>query len=238
MYAQVTPPETVLKLYKRLALRGDALSPTYARASWVPYCDAPLNVVRFSKHTREYSLKDNKKVEVPSMEVQFPVPCRKCDSCLLVRQLEWVDRARNEIGDRDWFVTLTFNELEMGAIRPMAYVYASSDEREEPQAGDFDKAAYPLVQRWLKRLRKGGHQLRYFAVFELGEKTGRAHYHVLLHDQRHSLTKRIIERSWHHGHTRKSLVKDGLATARYTAKYLTKDSGVRFRASFRYGKMT
>jgi len=239
MYAQVTAPETVLKLYKRLALRGDARSPTYAASSWTPYCDDPRTVVLFSKHTREYSLKDMKKVEVPSMEVQIKVPCRKCDSCLVVRQLQWADRAKNELGSQpDWFVTLTFNDAELNPIIAMALIGASADGRDDLRASDLDTAAYPLIQKWFKRLRFAGHQFRYLAVCELGEKTGRLHYHVILHDQRASLTAQLIEDSWPHGHSHKSSVRNGSATARYVAKYLTKDSGVRFRASFRYGKKT
>jgi len=237
MYAQVTPPETVLKLYKRLALRGDALSPTYAASSWEPYCDDPWMIVLFSKYTRELSLKDIRKAEVPSMEVKLKVPCRKCDSCLLVRQLQWSDRAQNELGSQpDWFVTLTFNDEALHPIIAMALMGASADGREEFLPSDLDTAAYLLMQKWFKCLRKAGHDFRYLAVFELGEKTGRAHYYVILHDKRASLTAQLIEDSWPHGYSHKSSVRNGQATARYVAKYLTKDSGVRFRASFRYGK--
>lgn len=145
------------------------------------------------------------------------VPCGRCEACL--QRKRWVYQARivAEIftAPRSWFVTLTLR-------RNMT-----------------DSVGYKLVQRYLKRLRKGySGPVRYACVAEHGgQATRRLHYHMVLHGDQ-SLTQRLIRSPWKGGISEATLIASGDAkaagrysskAARYTAK------GNRFRFSLGYG---
>lgn len=112
-----------------------------------------------------------------------------------------------------------------------------------------DKVGYRLIQRYLKRLRaRYGKQIgtvRYACVAELGSKTGRLHYHLLMH-AKSSLTERMVRSPWSGGISEATLVRKsstsasaGVSSAWYltkAARYLTKASDVsRLRFSQGYG---
>lgn len=209
-------------IFRALALKGYAKSLTEAYADFKPYCDEPVRV------ERRASARDGLG---RSVEVAFNVPCRKCEKCRQFRSLQWRDRCAIEIAiwPRTWFVTLTFSPVHLAGILAEAAVNGKGADR----ARDVEQAAYKHVQAYFKRLRKGGASFRYLAVYELGEQTGRSHFHVMFHEMRRgSLTKRVIEAQWRSNvHAR--LV--GAEASAYVTKYATKSAGSPFRASFGYG---
>lgn len=145
--------------------------------------------------------------------------------------MKWRGRAIEEIAQakRTWFMTLTFSPSHLAGV----LVSGKSDK-----LVDIERRAYADVQRYLKRLRKTKAVFRYLAVFERGEQSGRAHYHLLLHETgRFPIPKRVLEDTW------PSLVHARLVdptttgAASYLTKYLTKSFDVRPRASSRYGNL-
>lgn len=215
----------------KLALRGAQVSPTQFHSRELPYCDEPVLISR-QVRSGETPVGQNR-----GLDVSMLVPCRKCEKCLLFRQLRWRDRARSEIeaSKRSWFVTLTFSPTHLAGI-----IYEASLLKVRDRTKAMDRAAYAHVKKYLKRLRKAvpGLRMRYLAVFELGEKTGRAHYHLLIHEcGTRPVTKRILENKWRSNvHAR--LVADSGDAAAYLNKitrYATKDISIPPRASLRYG---
>lgn len=100
------------------------------------------------------------------------VACRKCKQCRDNRVRDWVGRCIAESQDAvaTSFITMTYgsdNRINYGGDNLAARILTYSD-----------------VQRWLKRLRKSGHPLRYFLAGEYGPAKGRAHWHVLAFWQR------------------------------------------------------
>lgn len=221
------------KLAAKLALRGHSVVGSFApsvRGDWVVYCDDPVEVrraVRAGKGRR-------------SMELSFPAPCRKCDKCQRFRRMRWRQRIINEVlmcSGRTWFLTLTFAPVHLAGV----LLEARAIERNgKPRGEAIEMAAYDHVQRYLKRLRKNsGTKFRYVAVPEYGEKHGRLHYHVLLHEVERPILKRTLQGAWRGSFSSAKLVDEEtdrgvLGAASYVAKYLAK-SGGRVRASLRYG---
>lgn len=216
----------------RLAASGIARPIT--RYAWAvdrkPFCDSPVPISH----------------EKPGRDAGAPVqlnmfgPCRKCAKCLLFRQMKWRQRAINELilthnsGRRSWWITLTFSPVHLAGVLAEAVAEAGiADTR------SIDRAAYKHVQGYLDRLRKRSRtRLRYLAVYERGEETGRSHYHLLIHEVGpRPILKRQIEICWRsHVHARLVHIHSrstGLAT--YITKYATKHVEVRPRASSYYG---
>lgn len=96
-------------------------------------------------------------------EYAVSVPCGKCLACLSNKRMEWIFRLEQEhkYSSSAWFVTLTYDEKHLRSDRSLC-------KRD--------------LQLYFKRLRKyDGHKnIRYYAVGEYGEVTGRPHYHILL----------------------------------------------------------
>jgi len=171
-------------------------------------------------------------------------PCRKCPKCLQFRQMKWRERIINEIllthnrGRRSWFVTLTFSPVHLAGVLAEATRLSGSSPRETRHV---DKAAYRHVQGYLDRLRKASKSpFRYVAVFEQGEKTGRSHYHLVIHEgDKKPILKRTLDNLWHsHVHARLLTVDEERSisqVASYVSTYATKTQGIRIRASVSYG---
>lgn len=234
-----TSPEHKLFL-KLLAYRT---APTRVDVPWEPFCDNPVSIHR-AKRASETTM---------SVEANLKAPCRVCPKCLQFRQMKWRERAINELnqcqakGGRSWWTTLTFDEVHLSMVRtearklPLPRVRSSgdpADDRKRAEAARVERAAYAHLQRYFKRLRVVGKAgFRYLAIFELGEKHGRGHYHVLFHETRAPLSSRLLEGQWR-SISQPRLVRDqsnGLAG--YLTKYLTKSLGTRPRASVRYGDL-
>lgn len=212
------------RLAGKLALAGKAVSPFQYVSDWTPYCDDPQKVFRATKG----SLVDRKPVET-----LLTVPCRRCGKCLQFRQMQWRERGIVECqrAPRSWMITLTFSPVHLAGILVASRKWAAR----MGEHAAIDRAAYPHLQRFLKRLRKNTRRkFRYLAVFERGEETNRAHYHMLLHEVDGPVLKAQIERNWRSfSHVR--LVDKASGAASYITKYTTKSLGTRPRASQRYG---
>lgn len=216
------------KLATKIALHGGQVDRRFFQAQWTPYCDNPY---------RHYVEMDPRKTQKRALEVLAYFPCRKCEKCLQIRQMVWRDRAMSEIAlaKRTWFVTLTFSPGQLLVVHGEKHKY-----------GKLERAAYSHVRKYLARLRKQkGLRFRYLFVFERGEKTGRPHFHGLIHEVGTSpLFKRTIERQWSSPVVHARLVRGLSAEGRnghvrnvasYITKYATKDLEGRIRASRNYG---
>lgn len=132
---------------------------------------------------------------------------------------------------RTWAVTLTLTD------RYIALGIAAA----KSCGGPLEPQLYKGLQRYFKRLRKQGLKFRYLAVHELGETTGRSHYHLLLHEihGQPEVRKRDIEAQWP-AHVHARLVggrqDDLFKAASYITSYTTKAFDARPRPSVRYGK--
>jgi hypothetical protein len=213
------------RLAARLALRGAVVGHTSAVSLEKPYCDNPVKVVRST---------DPRNSRERTMQVELLVPCRKCAKCLQFRQMKWRQLAMTEIqrAKRTWFVTLTFSPVHLAGIISESMSFRPQLD----EAAAIDRAAYRHLQRYFKRLRKLMPDFRYLAVFELGEKTGRPHYHLLMHEAKRPLVKIWLDEQWR-SHVHAKLVAEDACdgSASYITKYATKSASVRLRSSQRYG---
>ena len=191
-----------------------------------------------------------------------------------------MERTIDEIlaASRVWFVTLTFSPRAHLGIESAARLRFLDEEPRDhvnPDTGEvrrltwFDlsererfrrraREAYPEVQKFLKRVRKGGHyyrdtktdaghvrkqysvpptRLRYQVVAEKhsDKLAGRPHFHLLLFEQGQELPKAFLEQEWKLGVFHARLVDRESDPARkvaaYCCKYLTKDPDSLIRAS-------
>lgn len=170
------------------------------------------------------------------------VPCRKCPKCLQFRQMQWREKALAEIerswseGRRTWVVCLSFSPVHLAGI----YMEA---RRKFGVLGDvstrqLEWAAYRHVQKYFKRLRKAKCEFRYLAVYERGEKSGRSHYHLLLHEagSKPIVKNAHLEALWRSQvHARLIGRDEAGVNASYVTKYATKSLEIRLRASSKYG---
>lgn len=208
----------------KIALYGGIFAKGVFVSKWVPYCDSP---VRIDRYITSRQAVDNLK----AMEVSMQVPCRKCAKCLQFRQMQWRERAIHELtrANRTWFVTLTFSPHHLAGILA---------EAKGAEIKQIEAAAYPHVQRFIKRLRKLKAVFRYLAVYERGEENGRSHYHMFLHENGpNPVTKVLLESQWRSFIHARLVSCDGSdGSASYLTKYATKNFDIRPRASAHYGK--
>jgi hypothetical protein len=96
----------------------------------------------------------------------YPIRCGKCETCLTLRQDNWVGRCRAEqqLCQGVHMVTLTYADLAEGGPKPLG-------------AEHMLKRDY---QNWIRLLRSRGHKVRYIITGEEGGIKGRVHWHVLL----------------------------------------------------------
>ena len=210
------------RLAGKLALRGKVEGFT-AFSTWAVYCDDPVTVFRGT----------SKAYDSAPVEAVLLVPCRKCAKCLQFRQMKWRERALVECArsPRTWFVTLTFSPVHMAGVLAEASMLGGTSDRL------IERAAFRHVQRYFKRLRKRGVAFRYLAVYERGEKTGRSHYHLLLHNTGdRPILKVLLEDNWRSFIHARLVASDAGGAASYVTKYATKSFDIRPRASVNYGK--
>lgn len=178
------------------------------------------------------------------LAVVITARCRKCENCLRLRSLQWQERASAEfdLSRRTWFGTITFNETARVRARYRAVIVARKSGQ------DFDALSYgeqfsrlvnacsPHVTKWLKRVRKRcGTAVRYLLVAE-HHKDGFPHFHILVHEAADAITYRDLTETWVLGFTQfKLLAVEEKRAVRYVAKYLSKTSVARVRASLGYG---
>lgn len=217
------------KVFRAVALRGGLLARTAAHLPARLYCDKPV-LLGFRHRGGNFNGK-----RLKAVECSLYGPCRKCAKCLQFRQMRWRERALREIASakRTWFVTLTFSPVHLAGVLLKAVKFAGLDP-----AKAQERCAYEDVQLYWKRLRKRGFSFRFLAVFERGEKTGRAHYHALIHEMgQRPIPKSVLEEEWR-SHVHARLVADkARGAAGYITKYATKSLAVKPRASLHYGKV-
>lgn len=181
------------------------------------------------------------------MFVDLEVRCRRCENCLRCRQRCWQARALAEVRQsaRTWFGTLTlrpeaYYELLCQAqvqcrARGVDYETLSSDDKFR----ELNKVIFREITLWQKRVRRySGAKLRFLVVAEV-HKSGRPHYHLLVHEVEDSVPVRweLLTKQWRHGFVQFKLMHD-IQAAAYICKYLGKEALARVRASRFYGKET
>lgn len=158
------------------------------------------------------------------------IPCGKCIGCRLEYSRQWANRCLLELGyhKSSYFVTLTYDDAHLPTV--VLPDYADTETGEVPVVGTLVKRDYQL---FVKRLRKSGQQLRYYAAGEYGDETFRPHYHAImfgleLNDLRYWAERRgnkyyrsaYLESVWQQG-----MVIVGEVTwesCAYTARYVLK----------------
>lgn len=159
------------------------------------------------------------------------VGCRHCWQCERDRVDDWVGRciAESRTSSQTLAVTLTYGEDQ-----PNAHVLVYSD-----------------FQKFMKRLRNAGHNVRYIVAGEYGSKRGRAHWHAILFFSdagpqhvthrpklgekvkgvfidRGSKRDRFHWKHWAHGFV--LVQRPDYGAFRYVLKYVLKDQGAEVRA--------
>jgi hypothetical protein len=202
--------------------------------------------------------------------VAMLVPCRDCAGCRRWKRSLWTRRCKAEwthsslAGGKSYFATLTFApDIHYRVTCLLEGRPEWKDATKEQRFCMRDQVAYPFVQKFLKRLRRGlkrlgfpGVKPRYIAVAE-AHKTGLPHYHLVIHvdDVPKGFGKRAIEAAWEKSSRevkvpglpdlpnrigRPGWIKVKLArseqVAGYMAKYMGKDQSSRVKASTGYGR--
>lgn len=212
-------------------------------------CEAPMRMRRYA--------------DSGALLADYFVRCRRCKPCLRARMGFWVHHAtrmaeRTEAeGRRTWFGTLTLSPSAQRSTLDLALQKwltetdlpssAIPDWWDEPSC-DYRFAIHRTalvreVQLYMKRLRKAGHQFKYFVVFER-HKSGLPHIHWLLHETGDPIRKSALQAQWSLGFTQVKLVggyckkrKRKLSpvfAAHYVAKYLAKEFQSRQLVSINY----
>lgn len=207
----------------------------------------------------------------PTMTARLHVRCRRCEECARYRYMAWRERAMAsaEFATRTWFITLTmrpeahrrFERLCRDWLIARATIPGVRHWRDKmSQLEKYHHLArfeYREVQKYLKRLRRGGARFDFMCVSEMHEgkkkvavrygvrhglNKGRPHFHLLLHE-RHVNTcviPSVLQREWGTvsdglGNAEFDQARDVMATSSYVAKYITKDAGAVVRASLHFG---
>ncbi len=186
---------------------------------------------------------------LPGVTVEMYLPCRLCSNCRRHRQMRWTHKAKLEcaVAARNWFGTLTFDPDMQMQILHLARSQAQKKSRDFDEGSPREQfiglvaSASRFVTLWLKRVRKlSKAQFRYILVAE-PHKSGKPHYHVIIHEKQGSETipHRVLTKAWPHGFTKFNLVGDGSPkqTAAYVCKYIGKTAACRVRASLGYGEL-
>jgi len=132
------------------------------------------------------------------------VSCGQCAFCCATKRSDWATRLHYEakLHLESRFVTLT---------------YADAHLRWKNGVSQLDRRD---VQLFLKRLRKAGYRIRYYAVGEYGSKTFRPHYHIILFGETND---EAIRNAWPNGHVHIGRVTQ--ASIAYTLGYIVNGKG-------------
>lgn len=162
------------------------------------------------------------------------VPCHCCWQCRADRVRNWVGKciAESQTSAAVDFVTLTYCDVDSPAAKWV----------KEPVSKERTKALdYGDIQKYLKRIRKAGHSVRYVCAGEYGTRKGRSHWHIILFWQKARPKRRVLhgnewqDEFWHHGHVNYAPFDEG--AAKYVCKYLLKwenDQEPERKTHFRY----
>jgi len=154
----------------------------------------------------------NRKNGIPGSELE--VACGMCAGCRLEKSRMWAMRCMHEakLHQHNQFLTITYNDENI------------------PSHGTLFK---PDLQRFWKRLRRRGHDVRYYACGEYGDTTDRPHYHAIAFNLRLDdkaylktdngnkiYTSAWLDRVWSHGHVYIGTVS--FESCAYVARYVMK----------------
>lgn len=147
------------------------------------------------------------------------VPCHTCWQCRADRVRNWTGKclAESKTSVAVDFVTLSYCDQGSKAAHWI---------KEPVQPGYATELHYEDVQKYLKRIRKAGHSVRYVCAGEYGSRKGRAHWHIILFWQSPRPKRRKLygnewqDQFWHHGHVNYQRFDE--AAAKYVCKYLLK----------------
>lgn len=139
----------------------------------------------------------------------FEVRCGKCSACTRTVRTEWYNRMLMEcygIGHLPLFLTMTYDSDH--------YV-------------DNKNHVLKEAQKYFKRLRKAGHDIRYFMCIERGSKRNRLHNHAIIWSETLSYSNyqdrwRYLYEKWGNGALDCQTVQSP-AALRYVSKYVTKN---------------
>lgn len=157
---------------------------------------------------------------VPGVEI-IKLPCRKCYGCRLAYSKEWAVRLIHEsmFHEKSCFVTLTYDNDHLPPCEGFSGGTLNPDD----------------VTLFLKRLRKKIGEFRYFYCGEYGDKTHRAHYHLILFGEDFSFdrelyhvnrtkdylwTSKTLENTWKCGYCPFGAVS--FDSCSYVARYIIK----------------
>lgn len=145
------------------------------------------------------------------------LPCGKCMACRLDYAKQWAIRGEKEkllTKGKCYFITLTKNNENL----------------------EFNDLSIRELQLYIKRLRKAfaPHKIRYMACGEYGEKSQRAHYHIILynmpeiqdlqpyknHNNNQTYTSQKMDAIWQKGFT--VIGQASFQSIAYVARYITK----------------
>lgn len=101
------------------------------------------------------------------------LPCNRCRACKDRSRRRWVGRmlAEQRTSVEANFVTLTYGYDD--------YYRGRADRKNHPHP-HANELHYDDVQKWIKRIRRAGHEVHYLVAGEFGDIKGRAHWHVAL----------------------------------------------------------
>lgn len=136
------------------------------------------------------------------------VPCGICAFCCATRRSDWALRLHYE-GRRHLvkkFITLTYADCHLHFKSGVSQLCKRD------------------VQLWLKKVRRTGAKVRYYAVGEYGSKTFRPHYHVLLFGD---VSDSVIRDSWNLGLVHIGSVTE--ASVMYCLGYIVNGKGWKMR---------
>lgn len=180
-----------------------------------------------------------------SVETIIDAKCRKCEHCLRKRRQHWWFRAKWEIeqAPRTWFATFTYSPdnhyrmLLMARQRCLRKGVDYDALTDDQQLGHLVAIAGVDLTLFFKRVRKSSMApLRYLIVSET-HKSGLPHFHALIHETiMRATTYDVLKRNWLKGHSAFKLAEPKAVS--YVAKYISKESGSRVRASAQYGSAT
>lgn len=217
---------------------GRQLSALLTEWNTAPWCSSP--VARSMSYRQERRHGGPR----PGRELVAWVACRKCEPCLRHRQHVWFSRICAEMNSAtaSFLTTLTLGPGDREAIdlkRSLSGIHTSPDDPFPDRA----RLMVPLIQRYIKRSRKGQPKLRYLFVVEPHQDRW-CHAHILWHLQRplseYTLSADgsplFLREKWVHGFTAMRRTAEGTERAAgYVAKYLVKEPGLCLRASQHYG---
>lgn len=134
-------------------------------------------------------------------ELKSVVRCGRCMPCKIRRKQSWVGR-------------LILERADHVSARFLTLTYAKEEDQQSP-------LVYEHVQLFLKRYRYYYGPFRFYAVGEYGDKSGNAHWHLIIFGHEQQAQGHLLDfKPWPYG-----FAFDGSVTVHsigYVAKYATK----------------